>query len=119
MADIYILDMGDKRDSIRCAFHIPVPATNNFAGISYRTALVQYQEDTTSAVPDLATSDPVAAAGLADGSIYEHVETVTFSATDTNTAKWNAIKAAYTARKAAILTAIQNRLEFWGFSGNE
>ena len=116
MADIYILDMGPKQDSARCAFHIAIPDQNNFAGVNYRTALTQYLDSTTSAVPGL---DGTTQGNLDSGALYEHVETVRFNGNATNANKWAAIQSAYTSRKAAILSTIQNRLEFWGYSGNE
>ena len=116
MADIYVLDMNKKGDTLRCAFHIPIADVNNFAGMSYRTALVEYLDSTVSEVPNIAAATQTA---LDNGELFERVEQVRFSANDSNSAKWTAVQAAYTARKSKLLSTIQDRLEFWSHSGNE
>ena len=128
MADIHILTFSGKQDSADCVFHVAIAAANNFAGKSYRDAIIEYldsnfspaysgQVRTVSAVPDLATTHATEYANLQIGAVWESHQTVRFSANDTNAQKWAKIRAAYTSQSAAILAEIQDRLEFWGHNG--
>lgn len=114
MSDYHILDCAASQDAARVVFHITVPDEVNAAGVSYRTALVQYLGEIDSAVPGL---DPTAH-GLSDGSVYESVQTIEFSALLTNAQKRDAIEARYSALSALILQRAQKMLEFWGMSGD-
>jgi hypothetical protein len=114
MSDYHILELSRAQDEARVAFHLDVPDTTNAAGVNYRTALVQYLGTIETVVPGLDT----AAHGLDNGSVHEIVETVNFSANDTNADKRTAIETAYSARQAGLIAAVQARLEFWGWSGD-
>lgn len=120
MSDIHLLDQVTKQDSIRCAFHIAIPAAgNNEAGIQWRTAIVQYQTQNGAAIESAVPGLDTTAHDLDDGSVYEKLETVRFAADATPAVKAAAIQAAYTARKSALLQNAQNVLEWWGHELDE
>lgn len=116
VSNYHILEVNRKQDDARVVFHIDVPADTNFAGMTYRAALVEWLggAPVESAIPGLDT----AAHGLDDGSIYEHVEVVDFPADETNANKQAIIEATYISRQAAILARIQAQLEFWSFNAD-
>lgn len=116
----HILGMHRAQDEATVVFHIDVPDTDNAASVSYRTALVESimaepEGTTTSVVPGLASAEQTQ---LDNGERYEHIERVEFDGNLDNADKKTAIEAAYTARKTQLLQIAQNRLEFWGWSGD-
>ena len=128
MSDIHVLDVGSKPDNARCAFHYTTPAGNNFAGVAWSEALIEYLDDQhqpqfsgdarePSVVPDLETDDPTEYAAIVAGTVYEIVTSVQFDANLTNAQKWALIQAAYTAEETEYESIMQERLNFWGHDG--
>ena len=116
MSDYHILGMHRNQDEADVVFHIDIPAANNAANVSYRTALVeQLGGSTISRVPGLAAAEQTQ---LDTGERFEVPQRVKFDANLSNTQKQDAIEAAYTARTTQLLENKQNELEFWGLFGD-
>lgn len=113
----HILEVSDKEDEARVAFHIAVPNENNFAGINLQVALKQHldsPERRITGVPWLQVGDPTEYAAVENGAVYEHVETVEFDAHLTNVQKRDLIDARYNFLATLIPDRIRARLRFWG-----
>ena len=122
MAKIHILDQNTKKDTAQVIYHIDIPDVANSGGMSYRAALVEHlNPDGTgivSRVPNLETSNPTEFANLQSGAVYEASERVEFDANLTAGQKATEIDNHYNARKDSILSAIQDRLKYWGTTRN-
>jgi hypothetical protein len=105
-----------KRDRVQVVFHFPVPDTTNFAGVNYRTALVEYLTrdgaTITSAYPGI---DAGELTQLQAGEVYETVDTVVFDGKLSNTEKRDLIDATWTAKNSVFLAKFQEGLTFWGY----
>jgi len=119
MSDYHILNTDIRLKTVSCAFHIPIPATNNIVGVSWQDALVLSLGGTeviTSVLPDIT---PEELSALKAGSIYEKVATVRFSSLNlTNAQRLDEVEAAYTNAKTSILSEKQVTLNFYGKSGD-
>lgn len=109
--EVHILEV--KSDQAKSIFHIPIPNVLNAAGISYQTALKQYNIGKEIVIPELNISYPVEYAAIENGEIYEYQITVKYSANLSNAQKKQVIENEYTVKKNIILNSIQERLEFW------
>jgi hypothetical protein len=120
MADIHVRQASDNH--IQLLFHIAVPAANNDAGVSYRTALAQTGGDT--ALPDATDPDnpagweigsvekaAIAAGELLEHSISMHVLPSEYGNPATLLAKARAL---YAAEANQALSQHQHALRFWG-----
>ena len=106
-----------KQDRVRVAFHVLVPDEANAVGINLRNAVKDCPEiNKTTAVAWLQTDYPIEFAAIADGSIYEHVEDVQFSAHASDGEKRTACDAHYSNVVTKIETQLRNRLKFWGLN---
>lgn len=114
MSDFHILDINDRRDVARVAFHFDTPAGNNAAGVAYATALAQWKTPAT-VVTGLAQLE---ADAIAAGTVIEHAETVQFNANATNGQKQQVIRDRWTALNAVIPGRVSENLRFWGFAGD-
>ena len=112
MASFHVLHLNQKGDQAQVLFHLSVPDQNNAVGVNYRTALSQWRPQTAQypALLDQTEIDAIAA-----GSVYEHSETVHFSADATNTQKWTAIRDRYNELNTEIKNAVLAQIEFWGY----
>lgn len=115
MSDYHVMYMS-KKDRVEVVFHFPVPDTTNFAGVSYRTALVEYLTrdggTITSAYPGIDSGELTQ---MQAGEVYERTETVVFDGKLTNAQKRDVIDAIWTARNSAFLAKFQEGLTFWGY----
>lgn len=110
--DLHILTQDPGNKMVEVVFHIGVPAGNNAAGTAWSTAVVQHLTPS-STLPGVTTTE---AAAVAAGTLLEVHETVRFSSTGlTNTQRLAQVRAAYTARKAALLAELAVKLDFWGY----
>lgn len=122
MADFHVLNINDKKDTARVAFHFAAPAGNNQANVAYSTAYKQWREEggvtLASGVPGLATDDPTEASAIAAGTVLEHIESVQFSANATNNQKLAVIQGRWTTLNGTIPTRVSENLRFWGYDGD-
>ena len=95
--DIHVLNGNDDGTTYQCAFHFPVPDAQNQAGISYRTIISVYENETTSVVPNITSEEQQQ---LNSGEVLEDV--VSFP---TNPAR--------TDQEARIVQLYQTRLSYW------
>lgn len=116
MADYHILDNRPDGNELRVVFHLPVPDADNDGGLNYRTALVQYLGDEQTSI----LSATLLGAGEQDllntGALYEHVWRQATNPNLTLTQKRDALDAQYTQFASAVITQLQARLQFWGYS---
>ncbi len=113
MADYHILEVGLAGDQARIVFHISVPNENNSAGVNLRTALRQFRSLSTK-VPFIDQNEKDL---IADGEIFELVESVTFDPELTNAQKNQIIKDRAIVLLQTFPDKIRSILEFWGFDG--
>ena len=115
MADYHVLASDERH--ITCAFHFPVPASNNVAGKAWSTCIVEAAGGAiTSAIPTghLGVGE---AAALAAGTLYEEIVAVPYNDGLSNAAKQALVEAMYSARAVTIAAELARRFRFWGFSG--
>ncbi len=116
MADYHILDCSHRKDEVRVAYHIPVPAETNMAEKTLASCLTETEGFTgASAVPGL---EPTEAAQIAGGEVCEHVFTVKFSANLTDNQKRLEVEMVYSDLLAVVQSRIREKFRFWGFSGS-
>ena len=115
MSDYHIMYM-PRRDTVFVVFHFSVPDASNFAGVNYRTALVEYLirdgAPITSAYPGIDAGELTL---MQAGEVYEETGTVVFDGKLTNTQKRDLVDAEWTARNATFLARFQAGLTFWGY----
>lgn len=101
-------------------FHIPIPLENNAASISLPTALSEYikpRNDDGTFGTFISNLQGIAAEELTTlqaGSLYEHIETVSFLAADTEGQKQTKIDNRFTALSINVLNNVRAILKFWG-----
>lgn len=119
MANWHVLEK--TGNGYRMAYHIAIPAANNAAGFSYRTALINSGIGGTTILKDgdgtLGTIDATEKSNIASGSLLEQVVTVTPPGGLTGPQTITYINQDYTANSAVILADLQNRLSQYGRSG--
>ena len=119
MSEYHIRSTSKDLKTVNCIFHIPIPATNNTVGVSWRDALVLSlggADAITSVMPDITTAEETA---MKAGEIFENDATVRFSSTGlTNAERLDEVEDAYTAAETDILAEKQITLNFFGKSGD-
>jgi len=100
------------------AFHIPVPNTNNLAGVSYRTALVRSGIGGVTSLPDGdGTGGTISAAEktaiMTTGSVFEVVEVVRFDSDEDGT-QLALLQAKFAQIQAREQTRLQDVLAQYG-----
>lgn len=119
MSDYHIRNTDLKLKTVQCVFHIPIPATNNAVGVSWRDALVLSLGGADAITSVLTDITPAEESAMKAGSIYENVATVRFSSLElTNAERLAEVEAAYTATETAILAEKQITLNFYGKAGD-
>jgi hypothetical protein len=108
-------------NSFEIIFHIPIPATNNRVGLSFRTALVKSgfggkTKMTEGVLPGEITTTERAA--IAAGSLYEHIEQFDTHPDETATQLQVRIDARYNQLATQLLDRIKNILQYWGHDRN-
>jgi len=119
MADYHIRDVSDEVKTVRCVFHITIPATNNSVGVAYRDALVEHlggADNITSVLLGISTADLTK---LKTGELLERPLTVRFSSTSlTSAERLSEVRAKYTSETITILDELENTLQYYGYSGS-
>ncbi len=120
MSDYHILAQNEKRKRVRVVFHIPIAATVNAAGITYREALVRElggADAIISALPEVQGTQEET--DMKAGSIFELSTSVRFSSVGINNATRLAeIEAEYDVVKAATIAEKAITLDFMGKEGD-
>ncbi len=111
----------DQENRISGFAYSVVPAGNNVAGVTWKTALVEYLTATpdlsvTSQAPSLPVS--VTQTQLDSGDIYEWAFGVPVDANLSNGAKETEVQNFLTATEPTKISELQNRLRFWGREGS-
>ncbi len=104
-----------RRDKLEVVFHFDIPDNTNFATYSLRTALKEYLEQDgtiTSAYPNTNATE---LASLQNGAKYEETHTVEFDGKLTKAQKRDQVDSFWTARNNKVASAIEERLDFWGY----
>ena len=115
----HILNSRELDQSVRVAFHIPIPNANNSVGVNYRTALKQFKPFTASQVPWLTGTEVTQ---LQNGELYEYMGTVVYRVKASDVDKQTIIDAEYNelrgGTKKSILKKLQAQLKYWGKDRN-
>ncbi len=117
MADYVLLEGGRFNDRIRVVVHTAVPNTFNAVGFNWRTAVAEDVGDTQSRVP--VSILPGGRQVLLDtGELYEwefnHADDANLSAA----ARLTNLESAVSGRESEELVRLQNRLNYYGKTGN-
>lgn len=102
MSDYHVLTVSRKNDAANVVFHVPVPSQMNFAGVNLQEALREYLQGNIEDGVIKSAYPRITAGELTDvqnGAIYEHVDTVRFSAHASKSEKRDAIDAQFNALK--------------------
>jgi hypothetical protein len=117
--DFHVLEVNQKEDTARVAFHIATPTGTNTQGLNYSDVLVEWRGTLSSDVPNLDTRNGdggTESTAISNGEVYEHIETVEFDAEAANPDKLTVIRNRYNQLTTLIQSRIQNQLKFWGYS---
>ena len=118
MSNYHILTQDISEKTIRIVFRIAIPDMTNNAGISYRTALIDYLKhsqgiDNISSISPFSDADELQQ--VQSGEIYEVQESVRFSSLAlTDVQKRDEIDARYNELTTESLSKLQILLEWWG-----
>lgn len=119
MSNFHILTQDLERKVANCVFHIPIPAGNNSANITWQAAVVREQngaDNIDSVLPDISAEELSA---LKAGSILEKQIGVRFSSKElTNSQRLAEIETAFTNETAIIQVEKQITLDFIGYEGD-
>lgn len=119
MSNYHILSQDTQRKSVDVIFHIPIPATNNSAKITWQAAIVKElggASNIVSVLPGITSEED---SSLKAGALLEKRVTVRFSSINlTNAQRLAAIKAAFTAETSALVAEKAITLDFMGYEGD-
>lgn len=112
----HILTQAKDQNTVNVVFHIPVPATLNEAGITWREAVVREIGTVSSVLPDI---EPAELILLESGALIEKSESVRFSSIYlTNAQRLQEIKDRYNILKIELIAEKQITLAFMGYGGD-
>ena len=117
MSNWHTRDGDDFGNGFTVLFHIPIPAgANNRAGMSYRTAIVQANLNTTVMSIGSSAGQMTAAekAVLDAGGIVEVSRVVYSQPSETIQQLISRLDAMFTALTSEVQAKLQNRLTYWG-----
>ncbi len=110
----------DTENQIRGFAYSVVPAGNNVAGVTWKSAVSEWLASdilgTASKAPTLPAA--VTQAQLDSGDMYEWRFTVPLDANLSAGAKETEVQTFLTNREPTVVTVLQNRLRFWGREGS-
>lgn len=117
MSHYHVLKGDQDGRNYTIVFHITVPNENNVVGtVNLRTALTEDPAHTSaSVVPHIGSTETTA---LADGSLYEHVETYGTHENHGTAADRNVLDNRYTALSTAIPNRLRKIYAYWRFDRN-
>ena len=117
--NFYILTQAKNQNTINVVFHVPVPVTNNEAGITWREAVVKEAggaDNITSVLYDIL---PGELNSMKTGALIEKVENMRFSSIFlTNGQRLQQVKDRYNVVKVELMAEKQITLAFIGYKGD-
>ncbi len=117
--NFYILTQAKNQNTINVVFHVPVPATNNEAGITWQEAVVKEAggaDNITSVLYDIL---PEELNSMKAGALIEKVENMRFSSIFlTNAQRLQQVKDRYDVVKVELMAEKQITLAFIGHKGD-
>jgi hypothetical protein len=117
MSDYHILRANIDLRTIDVVFHIPIPDTDNFAGVSFREALVRDQggaDNIVSVLPELVGTQEET--DLKAGALLEYTETFRFSSINlTNVQRRNEVANRFTTLTTDKVDEIHVTHNFYGY----
>ena len=122
MSNYHVRNISANGRNASVIFHVPVPAENNSASVSLRTALSQHikprNADGTFGTFQSQMQGVLSAelTKLRAGQLFEHVETVKFLAADSDAQKQTKLDNRYTALATNVLNQVRAKLKFWGLN---
>jgi hypothetical protein len=108
-------------NSFEVLFHIPVPNTNNRAGVNYRTALVGSGLGGATVMTEGVAAGQITTAEktqILAGALYEHREIIYTNPTESLAQLQARIDARFTVLSSTIDAQLRNRLGAWGHDRN-
>lgn len=120
MANYHVRAGLPDENAYQVLFHVPVPAANNAAGVSYRTALVASGIGGTTRMAEGVGGGLISAAELAQveaGEVLEVVEDIYTNPGESNAVLRARLDARYTELATVnglLLRGLRNRLKYWG-----
>lgn len=115
--DFHMLTQTKDQNTVNVVFHIPVPGTNNDAGITWRQAVVMDAGGTVTSI--LYDIDPAELLLLESGELIEKAENVRFSSIYlTNAQRLQQVKDRYDTLRVSLIEEKQITLNFMGYGGN-
>lgn len=117
--DFHILTQSKDQNTINAVLHIPVPASNNDAGITWQQAVVKEAggaDNIVSVLPDVESTELTA---MKSGALIEKIENVRFSSIFlTNAQRLQEVKDRYNVLKTLLIEEKQITLNFMGYGGD-
>ena len=124
MANYHVRTGQPDANAYEVLFHIPIPSANNRVGINYRTVLIDSGIGGTTRMVNGVGAGQIANGELnqiTSGAIYEHVEVVSTFPGETAAQYQTRLDARYAELAntgGAFLTALRNRIEYYGHDRN-
>lgn len=119
MSNYHILNQDTKHKSVSVVFHIPIPGTNNSAGITWQQAVVKELGGAggiVSVLPDITSQED---SDMKAGVILEMRVNVRFSSVNlTNAQRLQEIKDEFNNVKSGVIAGKQITLDFIGLEGD-
>lgn len=118
MADMHTTD-GTKGGRINVVMHFDVPPSMNKMGVSYQTALKNSRLKSVSILQDgdgnLGTISPAEKQKLADGELFEHVESTQLDGKGQNSVRRDSLmRKEYARKQREVIGNLKARLDFFG-----
>lgn len=114
--NFHILTQQKNQNTVNVIFHVPVPATNNEANITWQEAIVKEAGTISSTLPDI---EPAELTLLQSGALIEKSESVRFSSIYlTNAQRLQEVKDRYNMLKTELIIEKQITLAFMGYGGD-
>lgn len=116
--DIHILN--GESGKLRMVCHLPIPAGNNSAGVSWQTALVNSGLGGTTVMPDgdgtAGTISAAEKAQIESGAIFEREVEILPDTAANNASRLAYVDATYAAVVASEMARLQAALKWYGFT---
>ena len=113
MSNYHVLDVNDKEDKVRVAFHIAVPDELNAASVNLRECVSQFISQIT-IVPWLEVDFLAEYTQIGNGEVYEYFQVVQVNANLTVLEKRTLIDNKFNQLNTVIPDLIRGRFRFWG-----
>jgi len=115
MSNYHVLDVNDKEDKVRVAFHIAVPDEVNAASVNLRECLSQFISQVT-IISWLEADFLVEYTQIENGEVYEHSLAVQVNANLSVLEKRTILDNKFNQLNTVIPDLIRGRFRFWGLN---